>query len=234
MKPMKHVKRVHSYLAVYIGSFGATLVIILVVLGIIFFGYTKLRQPQDNLAVPFSSQAPAGNWAEPWQNACEETSIIMIDNFYNGDTVTKTQAKQEILNIFTIKNAEFGKSKDESMELIAEIINSAKLIWQARVVVNPTLEQMKQEIADNHPIIAPVYAPALANTPYPTADLNYHVMVISGYDDAKGEFIVQDPGSSQGKDNHYTYTNFYEAIHDYLNTTDYELGRKAVLFTEKR
>lgn len=28
-----------------------------------------------NLAVPFTSQAPTGDWSEPWQNACEEASF---------------------------------------------------------------------------------------------------------------------------------------------------------------
>ncbi len=234
MKHLKHVKRVHSYLAVYLGGLGATIVIILVILGIIF-GLTKVvRLPKFNLPVPFTSQAPAGNWAEPWQNACEETSIIMINNYYDGDQLTKEKAKQEILNIFKIKNEEFGHSKDESMELIAEIINAANLNWQARVIVNPILEQMKLEIANRRPIIVPVYAPDLSNTPYPGDGPDYHVMIISGYDDDKGEFIVQDPGSSQGKDNRYTYEDFYDAIHDYLNVTDYRQGRKAVLFTEKR
>ncbi len=234
MRHLKHVKRVHSYLAVYIGSIGATIVILLVVLGIIF-GLTKVvRLPKFNLPVPFTSQAPSGNWAEPWQNACEETSILMINNFYEGDESTIAEAKREILNIFTIKNNDLGQSKDESMEKISELINLTKLNWKARVVVNPTLEQMKQEIAEQRPIMAPVYAPDLDDTPYPGAGPDYHVLVISGYDDEAGEFIVQDPGSSKGKDNRYNYEDFYDAIHDYLNTTDYREGRKAVLFTEKR
>lgn len=233
MKHLKHVKRIHSYLSVYIGSVGASIFIV-VMLILALYGLTQVRLPKINLPVPFTSQAPTGSWAEPWQNACEETSIIMIDNFYKGDQLTKTEAKKEILNIFRIKNKDLGVSKDESMEKVADLINLAQLKWQARVVINPSLEQMKQELANHRPIIAPVYAPDLDNTPYPGEGPMYHVMVISGYDDDKGEFIVQDPGSSHGKDNHYTYEDFYDAIHDYLNTTDYRQGRKAVLFTEKR
>lgn len=233
MKHLRHVKRIHSYLSVYIGSVGASIFIV-VMLILALYGLTQVRLPKINLAVPFSSQAPAGNWAEPWQNACEETSIIMIDNFYEGDELTITEAKREILNIFTIKNKDLGPSHDESMEKISELINLAKLNWKAYVVVNPTLEQMKQEITEQRPIMAPVYAPDLEDTPYLGVGPDYHVLVISGYDDETGEFIVQDPGSSRGKDNRYNYEDFYGAIHDYLNTTDYREGRKAVLFTEKR
>jgi hypothetical protein len=43
------------------------------------------RPPKQQLDVPFTSQAPAGNWLEPWQNACEETSVIMVTNFFKGD-----------------------------------------------------------------------------------------------------------------------------------------------------
>jgi hypothetical protein len=50
----------------------------------------------EALDVPFTSQAPEGNWAEPWQNACEETSIVMVDAFFDGDELSKRDASQRI------------------------------------------------------------------------------------------------------------------------------------------
>lgn len=32
----------------------------------------KKKAPKTDLNVPFTSQAPTGDWSEPWQNACEQ------------------------------------------------------------------------------------------------------------------------------------------------------------------
>ncbi len=182
-----------------------------------------------NLNVPFSSQAPEGNWSEPWQNACEETSIIMATNFYKDKPLTREEAKQQILQVFAVKNKEFGTSKDESMERIAEVVNAAQLGWKAEVSVNPELNAIKKEIAANRPVIAPIDAQLLVGSP--VADtVKYHVLVISGYDDKTEEFIVQDPGTKSGKNDRYGYDNFYKAINDYLPGSS-PSGRRAVLFT---
>jgi hypothetical protein len=115
------------------------------------------------------------------------------------------------------------------MALIAEVVNGANLGWTAQVIENPSLEDLKREVAARHPIIVPVDARQLTGTDY-AGVVRYHVMVISGYDDTASQFIVQDPGSSQGKDFRYGYTDLYDAIHDYLQR-DQAAGVKRVLFT---
>ncbi len=195
---------------------------------------TKDQTPgSKSLTMPFSSQAPQENWQEPWLNACEETSIVITDNFYNGNKITPTQAENQILKILAVKEKSFGVSKDESMERIAEIVNLAELSWQGTVSLNPLLNDIKKEIAENRPVIAPVDVRLLLNSPYKGTDIDYHVVVISGYDDKKQEFIVQDPGIQGGKNNRYGYQNFFEAVNDY-SPTEQPSGRKAVLFTSLR
>jgi hypothetical protein len=156
----------------------------------ILAGVKPILPPSKENAVPFTSQAPEGNWQEPWQSACEEASIVMIQNFYKDTTLDPAQARQQILDVFTLKKLTAPASKDESLERIVEIINSGNLNWQARVVDNPTLTEIKDELAANHPVIAPVYAPLLNNPNYTSPGPTYHVIVITGYDDAKGEFIT--------------------------------------------
>ncbi len=211
---------------------------VLIVIGVAFFLRPTSNEGEaaepvpvaKNLDVPFTPQAPQGNWSEPWQNACEETSIIMANNFYKDKGVTPEQAKQQILEVFNVKNKEFGASKDESMERIAEIVNAAQLGWTAAVSVNPELNAIKEEIAANRPIIAPVDVRLLHDSPIP-GSVDYHVLVISGYDDKTEEFIVQDPGTRTGKNDRYGYENFYKAINDF-SPNAFPSGRKAVLFTK--
>ena len=178
--------------------------------------YTALPE-KIKISVPFTSQAPQGIWVEPWQNACEEASIVMIDYFYNGDNLTKEKAREEILKIFDTKERSFGQSADESMETIAAIINQSNLSWSARVVDNPTIEQMKLELANHRPIMVPIYAPAIDNPYYTDEGPDYHVVVLVGYDDDTQEFIFHDPGTQYGKNFRYDYEGFYKAISDFLS-----------------
>ncbi len=183
-----------------------------------------------NLAVPFTPQAPDAEWHEPWQNACEETSVIMADAFYKDKkSLPPAEAKKKILEIFKVKEAEFGSSADESMERVAEIVNGAQLGWTASVSVNPELNAIKKEIMAGRPVIAPIDARLLTGDPY-AGTLDYHVLVISGYDDASEEFIIQDPGTKKGRNERYGYEVLYNAINDYLPGA-FPSGRKAVLFT---
>ncbi len=180
--------------------------------------------------MPFTSQAPAGIWIQPWQDACEETSIAMVDSFYTNQTITKQNAKAKILHIFDIKNNFFGKSLDENTEEITSLINNF-LAWSATTTVDPTLDQIKNELDKGHPIIIPAYGKALHNPNFRSGGPFYHVLVIKGYDDEKQEFITNDPGTRRGLDFRYSYDTIMNAIHDFLPKKQTANGQKVMIFT---
>lgn len=186
------------------------------------------------LDVPFTSQAPEKNWYEPWANACEETSILMVDAFYSEENEIGVQeAKQEILDIFSVKHAELLESKDESLQTIVDLVEALDLNWRGEIVANPSLEDMKVELDAGRPIIVPVYAPQLRNPYYVGGGPDYHVLVLIGYDDTENRFIVNDPGTQFGEKLEFTYTRLMDSIHD-LNPSDLDAGEKQVLFTETK
>lgn len=203
------------------------LAILLVALSLNLIG-CGLLPSSKNITVPFTSQAPADNWSEPWKNACEEASIYMVASFYSNDTIKRDEATKRIREILAVKNKEFRVSKDESLEKISELIALLGLPWKTEIAVNPTLEEIKEQLVANQPIIAPVYAPALN---YSAGGPDYHVMVITGYDDASNEFIVNDPAQKNGKGIRFEYGIFMKAIHN-LNRTNYQAGENALLFTK--
>lgn len=197
------------------------------------WAWSKRRPPNANIEVPFTSQAPAGNWSEPWQNACEETSIYMVSSFYGNDPIKRDQVIVQIREIFRVKKAEMQVSKDESLDTITQLITALDLPWTARIVYDPTEDDLKNELKDGRPVIVPVYAPALGNLYYQKGTQpDYHVLVLTGYDDKDGVFIVNDPGTKQGEGLRFPYKTFMAAIHD-LNQKDYQAGKKAVLFTKE-
>ena len=153
----------------------------------------------------------------------------MVSSFYANDTIKRDEAIKHIKEIVAAKNKEFHISEDESLEKISELIKLLGLPLQTDIVENPTLEDIKKQLAKNQPIIAPVFAPALH---YAGASSDYHVMVVTGYDDTTGEFIVNDPGLKNGKGIRFAYDVFMNAIHD-LNQKKYTAGKKALLFTKQ-
>lgn len=201
---------------------------IIILIAITMTGCGKLPAT-TNIDVPFTSQAPTGNWSEPWQNACEETSVYMVTSFYAEDTIKKSEAIKHIKAIIAAKNEEFQVSTDESLEKISELIKLLGLPWSTEIVIDPTLEDIKKQLANNQPIIAPVFAPALN---YGAGGPDYHVMVMTGYDDNTSEFIVNDPAMKNGQGVRFKYDLFIKAIHD-LNQTNYKAGEKALLFTKQ-
>ena len=41
------------------------------------YGETSITTEEINLDIPFTSQAPSLNWDQPYQDFCEEASILM-------------------------------------------------------------------------------------------------------------------------------------------------------------
>lgn len=180
-----------------------------------------------SLKMEFTSQAPEGNWGEPWYNDCEEVSIVMVDSFYNNRKLTREVAKKEILRIIDIKEKAYGPSLDENAEEMVDLINNY-LNWKAWIVENPTINQIKEQIDNGHPVLLPADGRKLDNRYYTTTE--YHVFVISGYDDDKKTFIVQDAGTYHGKDYQYSYATVQNAMHDY-DPIELSDGRRVAIFT---
>lgn len=187
-----------------------------------------------DLGVAFTSQAPEKDWREPWQNACEETSVLMVDYFYNDiRRVDVETAKEDILHIFNVKEYLFEESLDESASLIVELINEMSLKWQARLVKNPSIDNVITEISQGRPVIMPLYARELNNTYYIGNGPDYHMLVIVGYDLDSREFIVNDPGTQFGEGLKFDFDVMMDALHD-LNVEEYDQGEKVILFTSLR
>lgn len=181
------------------------------------------------LTVPFTAQSPYGNWVQPWQDLCEEASIVMVDQFYQNKSMDKKRAKELLLDIFQIKNNTYGKSLDESAQKMTDLINNF-FFFEAYIVENPTIEQIKEQVDLGRPVIIPASGKDLHNPRFRQGGPRYHVLVISGYDDAAQTFITQEPGTSSGLDFRYPYGTIMDAIHD-LTPGDIRTGAKRVIFT---
>lgn len=181
--------------------------------------------------IPYTAQAPQGDWSEPWQNACEETSIAMVDAYYRNVPFA-FQPSEAILSVFEKKHAELGESKDESLEDLASFINRS-YAWNATLRNTVTAEDIEKEIKKRRPVIIALDARRLVGAPYAEPKPDYHVMVIIGFDSDRREFIVHDPGTSQGKELRYGYDALLDANKEYVIGDTGEVRGGEVLFTSR-
>ena len=193
-----------------------------------------------NLPVPFTPEAPDGLMVKPWNNACEEASLIMLDEYYSGNknsTIPKTKAKKLMLDYIAIENKIFGYNGNTDAKEIVGLANKYSKYFEARAVTNPTLEQIKAELGAGRPVIALVYGFEL-NNPRIIFSRNgsyYHTFVIKGFDDATKEFIVNDNGDlKQGLDLRYKYDTILGALRNYDHKTQKTVKPATVLFTSQR
>src|SRR5574344_487542 len=60
---------------------------------------------QHQITAPFVQQAPEKNWDEPWQDACEEASLLTVDYFYkNIKSITTIENRDAILKMIDFEN----------------------------------------------------------------------------------------------------------------------------------
>ncbi|MFA4830606.1 MAG: C39 family peptidase [Patescibacteria group bacterium] len=189
---------------------------------------------QMNLAVPFTSQAPEKNWEEPWQDACEEAAVLMLDAYYKSYGLSPLSAKDELLKMVAWEK-EQGLGPSISMENVKKLVDSyileksEILNLKSEIIADPTVEQIKNYLANGQPVLAVADGKVLPNPHFRNGGPVYHALIIKGYDE--DEFITNDPGTQFGADFRYKYDVLMNAIHDW-NSGDVKNGRRVVLVLE--
>jgi len=185
-----------------------------------------LQPTTYNLSVPFTSQAPFANWDETFKEGCEEASVLMVHYFYNNDSFTAQLATDEILAMVDWQLNYFGGHFDLTAEQTAEMIKKYFGYKKVEVIKNPTVDDIKNHISKQRPVIIPAAGKMLGNPYFIQPGPNYHMLVIKGY--TKTDFITNDPGTKRGEDFLYSYDTIMEAMHDW-NKEDINLGAKKII-----
>lgn len=182
-----------------------------------------------NLKVPFTSQAPTGDWNMPYQEACEEASILTVDYYWQNKTFTPAIANDEILKIVAFENQLLGRPdayKDTSASTTAMIAQNYWPQYQTKVTYNFSVQDIETQIAAGRPVIVFFYGKALHNPNYKNGGPLYHALVIKGY--TPTSFITNDVGTRNGADYVYPIQTIMNASHDW-NNGDVQNGQPAML-----
>ncbi len=182
-----------------------------------------------NLEVPFTSQAPEKNWDQPWQDACEEAAVLMLDAYYNNYGLSVLSAKDEILKMVNWQE-ELGWGRSIPIEKVEKLVEEFKTQdLRFKIITNPTVQEIKRYIASGHPVLAVASGKKLPNPHFRNDGPEYHALIIRGY--TEDSFITNDPGTQFGKNFQYKYNDLINAIHDW-NDGDVESGQRVILVAE--
>lgn len=165
--------------------------------------------------VPFASQAPFSNWGDPYQEACEETSIIIANEFLKNNAsedLDKNFVDSEIKNMVDWENNNWGGHFDLDAEKTIDLFKNYYGVTNLEQKKISSIDDIKRILSQDDIIIAPTYGQILNNPHFTPPGPVYHMLVIKGYD---GEnFITNDPGIWQGKNFTYNFENLYSSICD--------------------
>ncbi|NCP17266.1 hypothetical protein CO134_03545 [Candidatus Kuenenbacteria bacterium CG_4_9_14_3_um_filter_39_14] len=175
------------------------------------------------LDVPFTPQAPHGEWDNPiYQDACEETSALMAIYWLRGKSLTKTEANRKIVDLANWQTENYGEYRDTSAADTVERIFKGYFGYEdVQAKKNISLQDIIDESQKGKLVIVPANGRALANPYYTAPGPERHNLVIRGYDQATDEFITNDPGTSRGELYRYRSAVLFNAIRDY--STGYHL-----------
>lgn len=171
-----------------------------------------------NLDVQFYAQAPKADWGMPYQEACEEASLILAYNYVTFQTMTVEEFDKAIRDMVDWQIETYGSHKDITIEEVAMIAEKYLGFSNFEVVDNPTVEQMKEFLVQGYPIVAPFAGRQLGNPFFTEPGPIYHMLVIKGYEETeKGlRFITDDVGTKRGKNFTYDENTLMSALHDWI------------------
>lgn len=185
-----------------------------------------------NLAVPFTPQAPYAVWDELHNEACEEATVIIVDQYLKGDQRSKipaVEADDLIKKMVQWQMQKLGVHKDLTAEEIVKYLAKEYLGYsKAKVHYDFSTENIKKELSIGKPVIVPVAGRLLGNPYFRSPGPIYHTVVIVGYDSKY--FITNDPGTRRGYKFKYTFDRVQYAAHDWAGSeSNIETGQKVYI-----
>jgi hypothetical protein len=187
-----------------------------------------------HLDVPFTPQSPYADWNPPFDEACEEVSLIMAEFALRGEDLPQARAAQEIRDLAAWVD-DAGYAVDVT---VAELAAIARERFGRKAIVyegeDVNIENMQRLLAAGYPVIVPAAGQHIGN-PYFSGDgPPYHMLALIGYEDGgmlSGlEFITNEPGTRRGENYRYSADVIDKVIHDWNGSKETILsGKRAIL-----
>lgn len=167
--------------------------------------------------VPFTSQAPFGDWKDPrQQDGCEEASALMAMRWVTGQNLNPREALTEILAISQYQEKNFGNYHDSNArDTVERIFKGYYGFTGAIAKSNISIQDIKEEINKDNLVIIPVNGQKLGNPNFTAPGPERHMLVVLSYDSQNDQFVTNDPGTRKGKNYRYKSSVIQNALLDY-------------------
>lgn len=174
--------------------------------------------PSVFIKVPYTSQFPFNQFGmtDPHENYCEAAALLMVSDYFKGDgrdRIPPAEADSGMGGIVSTERRDFPGVMDLPLTSVGAV--GTKLFSLQPTVVPVDLEQIERNLAAGRPVIVPVMTHGAGGAkiaPFYGSDNVYHVIVITGYDAAKGLLYTNDAGFIQGQNYAYTWATLSSAI----------------------
>jgi len=187
--------------------------------------YSSLTKILEIAGVPFVPQSPVGERGNlVFENACEEAVLLMGYSWAVRHPLVREEAREEILKMAEYENVNFGFNEDTSAadtaRLMKEYFGYDGVVVRDKVAASDIVP----ELFKGNLVIIPVNGQKLGNPRFEPPGPIVHMILIRGYDFARNEFIVHDPGTQFGKDYRYSFDVIADAFEDYSSGEEVTAG----------
>ena len=180
-----------------------------------------------NIEMPFYTQAPHSNWDYPWQEACEEASVLLTANLLLNLNLGLEDYNTELLRLVDWEMEYFGAYEHTDVYQTAEMLminyGLSSILHQ-----DPTFEDIQTILANGNLIIAPFAGKLLGNPNFRNGGPVYHMLVIKGYDADAMQIVTHDVGTRNGSNYVYNWSVIENALHSW-HDDDILLGEKTLI-----
>lgn len=193
-----------------------------------YAGDESVSLPQSVLLnVPFTSQAPLGEWNDRRQlDGCEETSIKMAMMWVYGNAAPPEEVRRDIINMSELEKVVFGSFEDTSAADTASLFKSFYNYDKVSVAYGITTTDIKVQLAAGHLVLIPLNTRSLKNKIYRRGPVR-HTVVVVGYDNQRKEMIINDPFFAHGANVHVKESELQKALGDYKTGMHLPAGSRA-------
>lgn len=182
---------------------------------------------------PYYAQAPDGNWRLPWSMLCSEANLVLAAYASKGKPLSKQQFTDDMLAMIPVQEKAFGTYFSIPMRdlkwLYDTMYPDAGRAW---ILDNPSIEDIKSQIAKGNLIIAPTAGRLLNNPFFINGWPRFHTILIVWYDERY--FYVNEVGMSNWADFKYTHDTVMYAMHDFVKDGDITQWSKLVMVIERK
>ena len=135
-----------------------------------------------------------------------------------------------MLALIEVEKKLFNNYIDNTIAELQQVYQSYYNHWTSKMIDNPTIDQIKEELSQGNIIVAPFAGRELQNPHFSGSGPRYHMLVIRWYDETY--FYTNDVGTLHGENFAYTHDIIINAMHD-LTSWDISQGAKRMLVIEK-